>query len=181
MKNQMKKTSGTIEAVAKEPSDWNGQGMQIGFKMNDSWFNVCGKECELLELKKTLLKKGNEIEFESDGKKAENLVLIKESANGSWTEDIVNFETLLHDAHIKGLDEIKTECLTVDLEKKYALFKCIVHGKKGFFEAHGDATIENVGSEFIKPHFIRLAETRSICRALRWYGDNAAVAEEEKA
>ena len=31
----------------------------------------------------------------------------------------------------------------------------------------------------IKPHFIRMAETRAIARALRWATNNAKVAEEE--
>ncbi|GAH86573.1 unnamed protein product, partial [marine sediment metagenome] len=66
---------------------------------------------------------------------------------------------------------IQTEKIEIDLENKYALFRAIVTGKNGTFEAHGDATSENVG-DFIKPHFIRMAETRAIARALRWYTNN---------
>lgn len=100
-----------------------------------------------------------------------------------WEDDMVTFEDLLTKAHdLKVPFSIKTECLNIDLEKKYALFKArvIVDGEKQtIFEGHGDATSDNVTGEFIKPHFIRMAETRSIVRALRWYTNNGC-AEEEK-
>jgi len=108
---------------------------------------------------------------------------------GKWEDDMVTFETLLTKAHsLKVPFSIKTEMLAVDLEKKYALFKAKVivynhkaRGEEGFivFEGHGDATNENVTGDYIKPHFIRMAETRAIVRALRWYTNNAC-AEEEK-
>ena len=101
-----------------------------------------------------------------------------------WEDDVVSFETLLTKAHaLKKPFSIKTEMIQIDLEKKYALFHAQVEVTNGdvitIFEGHGDATIENVTGEFIKPHFIRMAETRAICRALRWYTNNAC-AEEEK-
>jgi len=105
-----------------------------------------------------------------------------------WEDDIVSFEVLLTATHKKsgGNFSIKTECITVDLDKKYALFKATLStsGKDGNvalseFDGHGDATIENVTGDFIKPHFIRMAETRAIVRALRWYTNNGC-AEEEK-
>lgn len=113
-----------------------------------------------------------------------------------WEDDMVTFEDLLKAAHkLKAPFSIKTEMLALDLEKKYALFKAIVIVHEGFveeekgsdgksvnticFEGHGDATAENVTGEFIKPHFIRMAETRAIVRALRWYTNNGC-AEEEK-
>ncbi len=118
----------------------------------------------------------------------------------SWEDEIVTFEQLLEAAHKKsnGNFSIKTWKLEVNLEKKYALFKArvIVYNHKarkevsekmtdedeGFivFEGHGDATDENVTGDFIKPHFIRMAETRAIVRALRWYTNNATCTEEEK-
>ena len=109
----------------------------------------------------------------------------KPKTNNKFEDDMVKFEDLLTQAHKKKESfSIKTKMLAVDLEKKYALFKaqviveidpehCIV------FEGHGDATNENVTGDHIKKHFIRMAETRAIVRALRWYTNNAC-AEEEK-
>ncbi len=85
---------------------------------------------------------------------------------------------------------IKTEVIKdengkplINLKEKFAVFKATVIVSDGSlqqeFQGHGDATSENVTGEFIKPHFIRMAETRSICRALRWYTNNGC-AEEEK-
>ena len=169
---------------ATDPKEWNGQ-TQIGFTLKENpekWYNIIAPIENLNTLRKSIINKGNEIEFEVDlNGKVSNLKLISETKEDKgWEDDIVNFETLLTDAHKKGLDEIKTQLISVDLEKKYALFKAIVHGAKGFFEAHGDATSENVKGDFIKPHFIRMAETRAICRALRWYTNNAQCSEEEK-
>jgi len=100
---------------------------------------------------------------------------------GKFEDEMVTFEDLLTKAHeLKEQFSIRTEMLSVDLEKKYALFKAVVTLVDGrSFEGHGDATIENVTGDFIKPHFIRMAETRAIVRALRWYTNNG-VAEEEK-
>lgn len=110
------------------------------------------------------------------------------SGSKSWQDDIVNFETLLNKAHglFKGRLNISTELLEKDMEKKYAIVKATVLIDIGTdqlntvsFEAHGDATDDNVGTALIKPHFIRMAETRAIARALRWATNNAAMAEEE--
>jgi len=110
---------------------------------------------------------------------------------GKWEDDMVTFEDLLKKAHeLKEQFSIKTTMIEVNLEKKYALFKATVEvgqrSKVGemiveprIYEGHGDATEENVTGEFIKPHFIRMAETRAIVRALRWYTNNGC-AEEEK-
>jgi len=117
----------------------------------------------------------------------------KEKKSGKWEDDMVTFEDLLTKAHeLKTPFSIKTEMLQIDLEKKYALFKAKVivgenpRTKVGeleieprVFEGHGDATADNVTGDFIKPHFIRMAETRAIVRALRWYTNNGC-AEEEK-
>ena len=117
---------------------------------------------------------------------------VKKSTKKSskWEDDMVTFEDLLIKAHELGKPfSIKTRMLAVDLEKKYALFKAQVILESieikdvkipgRIFEGHGDATNENVTGEFIKPHFIRMAETRAIVRALRWYTNNGC-AEEEK-
>lgn len=189
----MEKLKGIVRS-STDPKEWNGI-VQIGFTLESDakkWYNVDGEEEVLIELKKAVVSKGNEIEFEYDKGKVGNITLIaiakpKESGGG-WEDDIVNFETLLNDAHDKFKEKlnIKTELISVDFEKKNALFKATIiieadnKDKNQVFEGHGDATGENVTGEHIKPHFIRMAETRAIVRALRWATNNAACAEEEK-
>lgn len=129
------------------------------------------------------------------GKKAETSKDPKKKS-GKWEDDIVSFEVLLTAAHKKAKDEdfklnIQTELIKdesgkplINLEKKLAVFKARVYLTKDgkeiqSFEGHGDATDQNVKGEHIKPHFIRMAETRAIVRALRWYTNNGC-AEEEK-
>lgn len=174
------------------------------------WYNQGGEEADLKVLLKEIILKGNEIQFSYDGLSREVSALVKtkeaEAGQKSWEDDIVDFETLLTAAHDKGAPfSIKTEMLQLDLEKKFALFKATVevyataeqytkycigevseesrHHKRMKlveFTGHGDVTSENVTGEFIKPHFIRMAETRAIVRALRWYTNNAKCSEEEK-
>ncbi len=125
----------------------------------------------------------------------------KPGTKKKWEDDMVTFEILLTKAHdLKKPFSIKTEMLQLEVEKKFALFKATVeifekisepcsdeecdnevveYIKIAQFEGHGDATTENVKGEHIKPHFIRMAETRAIVRALRWYTNNGC-AEEEK-
>lgn len=185
------KKQGKIKAVSG-PREHEGV-LQLGFLLTEDpnmWYNIAGEEGFLKGHMEKTIKKGSEIEFDVDANRnITDLKLIKEAPkeekSGKWEDDIVTFETLLTKAHdLKAPFSIKTEMLAIDLEKKYALFKAQVIVEKDkehdiTFEGHGDATSENVTGEFIKPHFIRLAETRSIVRALRWYTNNG-VAEEEK-
>ena len=112
---------------------------------------------------------------------AEQAPPIPEEEKKSWAEDITNFETLLNEAHKKFGDKLSIETFSesVDFEKKTAVFKATVSVGNQVFDAHGDATMENVANDNIKPHFIRMAETRAIARALRWATNNAKVASEE--
>jgi len=110
-----------------------------------------------------------------------------EKGSDDWQGDIIKFETLLNLAHKKGLHNIETEMISVDWEKKTALFKATVvtiEGKgedsiRRTFQAYGDATQENIGSEKVKMHWIRLAETRAIARSLRWATNNAKCSDAE--
>ena len=188
------KIEGKVKAVSKIRDVKSKK--QVGFILESNssfWYNVSGSEEELNKLKKSILQKGNTIGFEYDklDRTIKGLVLREKSKekaekeSSDWEDDIVNFETLLTAAHNKKNPfSIHTNMLAVDLEKKYALFKATVTvGKEGtveIFEAHGDATEENVKGDFIKPHFIRMAETRAICRALRWYTNNGCAEEEKK-
>ena len=109
-----------------------------------------------------------------------------EKKTGNWVDDMTNFEDLLADAHKKFKDklEIRTELLRdgegnlqVSFVNKQAVFKAVVIADGETFEAHGDA--EGITNDKITPHFMRMAETRAIARALRWATNNAKVAEEE--
>jgi hypothetical protein len=99
----------------------------------------------------------------------------------NWAEDMTNFEDLLNAGHEKGLISIDTEMISIDFEKKQAVFKATVKGKIsegiGEFTGYGDA--EGITNETIKPHWIRMSESRAIVRALRFYTNNAQVAVEE--
>lgn len=86
-------------------------------------------------------------------------------------KDFVLFVGLVDAAHRKGLQSLHTEQVVVQWddsgEPLYALFHAIAYMKDGTqFHGHGDASKGNVGGG-IKPHLIRMAETRAKARALR--------------
>lgn len=178
----------TIKAVSMKQKS-NGS---IGFLTEEEenrWYNVLGEEPFLDEILK-VVSKGNLVEFEMEAGAPVNFKLkekSKKSKDSKFADDLTSFEDLLNDAHEKFKDKklnIYTIKIDVDLEKRYALFKAVVKiedkdGKIEEFHAHGDATSENIQGDFIKPHFIRMAETRAIARALRWATNNASAAAEE--
>lgn len=187
----MEKTiQGKIDWIADGPNEYPaGSGkLNLNMKIKGNFYNRDGEKEELESLRKKL-NKGYEIKLLIDGNKIQSIEVISdkvEKSEGKWEDDMVTFEVLLTKAHEKKESfSIQTEMLSVDLEKKYALFKAIViirnkeENEIRRFEGHGDATSENVKGDFIKPHFIRMAETRAIVRALRWYTNNGC-AEEEK-
>ncbi len=157
------------------------------------WFNVLGDPEVLKEIVKNVVAKGNTVEFEFNNGVVGNLKLI-EAAPEKEGFEMTTFEDLLtvaHEIFDQGF-EIKTEMISVDYEKSQALFKAWViipqmeveiKGGKSIFVArrvfmgHGDA--QGITNDKIKLHFIRMAETRAIVRALRWATNNAAVAVEE--
>jgi hypothetical protein len=93
--------------------------------------------------------------------------------------EFITFEGLLDLFHQNGGTEIKTEIInTTPL-----IFQATVKGKKGIYQGVGDADDNNVG-KMIARHKIRMAETRAIARALRWYNNigmcsNTEIAGEE--
>ena len=188
------------------PKEFNGV-MQIGFTLTSNtkqWYNVQGEEEVLVELRQKVFQKGTDISFEYDEKTkqvgtitVENLP--KKEAGDNWADDMTSFEQLLADAHEKfgNRMHIRTEIvkdgngiLQIDYEKKRVVFKAQVYILENMmteknlfkehvrvFEGHGDA--EGITNDKIKVHWIRMAETRSICRALRWATNNAKAAIEE--
>ena len=183
---------GKINSVSG-PRDFKGV-MQVGFTLEQDkkvWYNVTGEEQLLKELEKSIILKGAEINFEYNEKTKKvgeiNVDKMPEKKEGSWAEDMTNFEDLLSAAHekFKGTLEIRTEILQdgngspmIDFEKKRAVFKATVTADGNLFEGHGETTAENISGETAKS-WLRIAETRSIVRALRWATNNATVAQEE--
>lgn len=84
------------------------------------------------------------------------------------------FAGLLAEAHNRNLKSVETEIIEYKfadgkngLEPQYAIVKATVTMEDGgSYQGIGDATLSNVGGG-IKPHLIRMAETRSVARALR--------------
>ncbi len=183
------KITGIINSLTK-PKDYQGF-LQIGFTLkSDSklFYNVSGDKEILEDLLKTIVIKGAEISFGYDAasKKVSELKLEKEATKSDYG-DMMNLDKLLGAAHerFKNMLEIKTKLISIDHEKKIAVFKArvVVMAKDKesiqYFEAHGDAKFDDLNKE-IKEHYIRMAETRAICRALRWATNNAQCSEEEK-
>lgn len=143
------------------------------------WYNVTGETEVLKELMKNVIAKGNTIEFEFNNNVVGNLKLIEKALEDKHPgDDMTNFEELLDAAHKKfAVLEIKTEMIQVDFEKREAIFKAIINADRNLFVGHGDAC--GITSEKVKAHFMRMAETRAISRALRWATNNAKVAVEE--
>jgi hypothetical protein len=81
-------------------------------------------------------------------------------------KEFVKFEGLLNEFHEKGGNSINTEIISTDP----FIVKATVSGSTGTFTGMGDASEENVG-KLIAKHKIRMAETRAIARALRWYNN----------
>ena len=175
----------TIDAVARVSQERDGHWSR-GIKTKDGWLNVVGmeqKDVDALFIPEKFAR-GNTVRIESDGRSIIFLELVSKSQKKD--DDIVNLETLLSDAHKLGLVGIHTSLISHDTENKSAVFKAVVRMRDlkkeelfKIYEGHGDADQKNVG-DTIKPHYIRMAETRAICRALRWATNNANLPEEEK-
>lgn len=95
--------------------------------------------------------------------------LLKEDIMTLQGKEFIKHSGLLDIAHKMGLKSIETEMITN--EKEVKIFKAtITMGDGSVFTGHGDADETNVNS-VIKPHMIRIAETRAINRALRFATD----------
>jgi len=179
---------GKIQWISEKPKEFpkDSGEFSIGMKVKENFYNIYNKKESLEEVLKTL-KKGYEVDLNVEGNKIVSFEILSTEIEQEKEhfDDSTNFEALLNDAHSKFGDKmnIKTELISVDYEKHQAIFSAGVSveyspEKVRVFTAHGDA--EGIKSELIKPHFIRMAETRAIARALRWATNNAKVAEEEK-
>lgn len=196
----MTKMQGEIHSISG-PREFNGQ-MQVGFILKGyagQWYNMPGEEEALEVLKKTVLQKGAEISFECNEKRlvTGSITLIaapkKQEEGKNWSEEITSFRELLASAHKNFGEKMHMRVdfardgegkPMVDFEKKIAVFKAQVYIRRDdkntqVFEAHGDAIGDNVSGEKIKPHWLRMGETRAYVRALRFATNDASVAIEE--
>jgi len=81
-------------------------------------------------------------------------------------KDFIKFEGLLNEFHINGGKEIYTKII----QNEPLIIQATVKGRVGTFQGIGDADENNV-NRLIANHKIRMAETRAIARALRWYNN----------
>jgi len=184
---------GKIQWLPKAPTEYpQGSGKyNIGLKINGKFYNKHDEVPKLEELLKTI-KVGFEMRLQVVENIIQGLEIVSDKVEaqdkGNFGDDLISFETLLEEAHTKfeGNFTIKTELISHDAVAKAAVFKATIEVgidgsivDKKSFEAHGDADQENCQSSMIKPHYIRMAETRAIARALRWATNNAKTAVEE--
>lgn len=83
-------------------------------------------------------------------------------------KQFVLYAGLLEEAHDRGLRSVETDLLQIPTAEngEVAIVKAVVRTEDGKFSGIGDASPENV-SRAIRPHLIRMAETRAKARALR--------------
>lgn len=82
--------------------------------------------------------------------------------------EYITYKGLLDIAHEKGLQKMDTKIEHIDFKTHTAVVKGTVYMRSGEeYSAMGDASPENVSNASIQPHFLRMAETRALARALR--------------
>jgi len=83
-------------------------------------------------------------------------------------KEFVLLSGLLSLSHENGLESLDTTMIEHDPGEKSAVFRCLATGSRGAYSGHGDASPANLSRNMV-PSYIRMAETRSIARALRFY------------
>lgn len=198
----MTKIKGKVKAVSG-PNEFQGV-LQIGFTLEADpkrWYNISGKEGLLKEILDTMIKKGNEIEFDEDtNKNIAGLTVIKAAeekkgngGTGEFHEDeIVDikgkkhviYEGLLRLAHQKGLKKFEIIDKFVSDDMKIAWVQVRAYCEKAkqevFFDGIGSSTPDNTGT-MTEHHPVEMAHTRAKGRALRdFLNIGQAMAEEIK-
>ncbi len=82
--------------------------------------------------------------------------------------DYLTHPGLLRAAADHGLESIACEVVHADWQAGRFFMRATVTGTRGSYTGHGDANPDNVGRMII-PHAFRMAETRAVGRALRYY------------
>ena len=83
-------------------------------------------------------------------------------------KEYILFNGLLYLAHKQGLKSIHTEIIEHNRSEGFCIVKATVTGEKGTFSSYGDACPATCGKK-IKDAYIRMADTRATCRALRFF------------
>jgi hypothetical protein len=83
-------------------------------------------------------------------------------------KEVVTYAGVLALAHEDGLKAIRTKLVQIPAKEneQTAIVTAVVYTNKGVFSGIGDANPANVNSR-IRPHIIRMAETRAKARALK--------------
>ncbi len=176
---------GKIKIAPKNVKEFNGR-KSISFQIEEveGWFNFEAEE-EKLKNAISLMTKGSEVEFEPNNFNTTNDLTIKSTPKTDkptekrWQDEMNTFEDLIDAGHKKGIKSLTSNIVHLDLTNKILIFKVTLTLKGGaVFEAHGDASINNVGQQ-ITPHYIRMAETRAVARVLRFATNNGKTCEIE--
>ena len=96
-------------------------------------------------------------------------------------KEYVTHEELVQWATEEGLKSVHTEILHIDVEKQECVVQATAVGSRGTYQGLGDCLAKvrgNVGG-MISAHFVRMAETRAINRALRLYTGRGATSIDE--
>lgn len=96
-------------------------------------------------------------------------------------KELERFQDVLEKARTSGLVDIRSKRVDdgqgdMFVFKAKAIFFNEEKNRHETYEAHGDATQENV--DFARLHRMRVAETRAIARALRWKVGGSTIQEE---
>ena len=83
-------------------------------------------------------------------------------------KDYIILRGLLTMAHTHGLTKVITEVVHRDADRRRYEVLATVDGERGTFTGHGEADPSSVKRGFDSA-LLRMAETRAIVRALRWY------------
>ena len=93
-------------------------------------------------------------------------------------KDYILLSGLLMLAHENGLESVKTSILEHDRENRFAVVQAVVSGSRGTYTATGDADPTTCGKK-VASAYLRMAETRAIARAMRWFTGVGMTAREE--
>jgi len=159
-----------------------------GIKFTDekTWRNFTSSKISKEEMLSRLegIKTGYEVEVNyTEDKNFTNIQILNDSiatntpqTQKNWKEGMVRFSDLLERFRKDYKNySVRTGIIEFSMEKEYAVVKATIsNGETILQDAFGDCTKENAQNSNTAKHFIRIAESRAIARAIRFlYGENA--------
>jgi hypothetical protein len=166
-----------VEAVHVQNTGLKGK---IAPDAESVWFNYTGVDVESIRKKLGNVRVGDTIVLTLKGNKYTDFVHVPNNNSSSEKDDYDTLPVLLSrlKKETDGQYSIETKILDMNLDKGYAVVQAMVKGCFGtvvrdgkdvdnarWSTCHGDCTQVNGG--MVKMHFIRMAESRAIARALR--------------